>query len=54
VKRADFSNVRDPENRSRKLCVCGAHSTGARKKMKPWRSRKDRRVKEGELRGSQH
>ena len=23
---ADFSNCKDPENRSRKLCVCGGHN----------------------------
>ena len=26
MKRACMSNVRDPENRSRKDCVCGGHS----------------------------
>jgi hypothetical protein len=29
-----MSNVRDPENRSRKKCVCGGH--GAKKKRKNW------------------
>lgn len=34
-----FSECRDPENRSRKLCCCGGHSTRARKKRKPGRDR---------------
>lgn len=33
MKRACSSNVRDPENRSKKVCVCGGHS--AKKKRKP-------------------
>ena len=37
MKRAAMSNVRDPENRSKKDCVCGDHSTKAKKKRKPWR-----------------
>lgn len=36
MKAACMSTCRDPENRSRKRCVCGGHSTGARKKRKPW------------------
>ena len=40
-KPADFSNARDPENRSRKDCVCGGHSVKnknakRRRKWKPW------------------
>jgi hypothetical protein len=44
VKQACGSNVRDPKDRSKKLCVCGGHSVGARKKTKPWRDLKGRRV----------
>jgi hypothetical protein len=29
-----MSNARDPENRSKKDCVCGGHSRKARKKKK--------------------
>lgn len=29
-----FSNVRDPENRSRKSCVCGGHNAGNAKANK--------------------
>lgn len=29
-----MSNVRDPENRSKKYCVCGNHSNKAKKKRK--------------------
>ncbi len=36
-KKATMSNCRDPENRSKKSCVCGGHSTGARKKRKAWK-----------------
>lgn len=39
TKKACMSNCRDPENRSKKDCVCGGHSTGARKKRKPLRQR---------------
>lgn len=35
MKKACSSNVRDPENRSKKSCVCGGHSTKAKKKRKP-------------------
>ena len=34
MKKACQSNVRDPENRSRKACVCGGHSRKAKKKRK--------------------
>jgi hypothetical protein len=34
AKRACQSNVRDPENRSKKRCVCGGHSAKAKKKRK--------------------
>jgi hypothetical protein len=38
MKHADASNCRDPENRSKKACVCGGHSfkvkNAARKKQK--------------------
>lgn len=39
TKHACGSNKRDPENRSKKLCVCGGHSTGARK---PKRKRREK------------
>ncbi len=39
MKHASFSNVRDPDNRSKKWCVCGGHSHKARKKRRPWRDR---------------
>lgn len=35
MKKALFSNKRDPENRSKKWCVCGFHSVKAKKKHKP-------------------
>ncbi len=35
MKHACGSSVRDPKNRSKKACVCGGHSTGAKKKPKP-------------------
>jgi len=43
-KPADFSSARDPQNRSRKNCVCGGHSTKnknakRRGKWKPWQER---------------
>ncbi len=31
MKRACMSNVKDPENRSKKKCCCGGHSLGAKK-----------------------
>jgi len=34
TKKACMSNCKDPENRSKKDCVCGAHSHKARKKRK--------------------
>lgn len=34
TKKACMSNARDPENRSKKGCVCGGHSRKARKKKK--------------------
>jgi len=34
-----MSNVRDPENRSKKACVCGGHSRGAKKKRKPQKTK---------------
>lgn len=44
MKTALFSNCKDPENRSKKRCVCGGHSRGAknakpRGKIKPWRAK---------------
>lgn len=35
MKHACMSNVKDPENRSKKSCVCGGHSKKARKRRKP-------------------
>ncbi len=35
-KTAIMSNAKDPENRSKKTCVCGGHSTKAKKKRKAW------------------
>jgi len=40
AKKACMSNVRDPENRSKKGCVCGGHSRAARKKKKKWTRKK--------------
>lgn len=34
MKRAICSNVRDPENRSKKRCVCGGHGDQARKRKR--------------------
>lgn len=34
TKKACMSNCKDPENRSKKTCVCGGHSRKARKKKK--------------------
>ena len=34
AKKACMSTAKDPENRSKKLCVCGGHSAKARKKAK--------------------
>lgn len=31
AKKACLSNCKDPENRSKKDCVCGSHSVKARK-----------------------
>lgn len=39
MKKACASTVRDPENRSKKPCVCGGHSRGAKKKRKPRRAK---------------
>jgi hypothetical protein len=36
MKWACGSTVRDPENRSRKRCVCGGHSRKARKRRRSW------------------
>ena len=38
-KKACASNARDPENRSKKACVCGGHSSAAKKKRKPRQAR---------------
>jgi hypothetical protein len=34
MKKACMSNVKDPENRSKKLCVCGGHSVKAKNAKK--------------------
>jgi len=39
MKKACMSNCKDPENRSKKKCVCGGHSTYAKKPR-----RKDKRI----------
>jgi hypothetical protein len=36
VKRVRLK-AKDPENCSKKLCACGGHSCGARKRRKAWR-----------------
>jgi hypothetical protein len=36
MKRATGSTVRDPQNRSKKCCVCGGHSQKARQKRRRW------------------
>lgn len=36
TKKATGSTCKDPENRSKKKCVCGGHSWKARKKKKRW------------------
>jgi hypothetical protein len=41
MKKAIMSNAPDPENRSKKKCVCGGHSKKAKKKFKPkWPNKK--------------
>ena len=38
MNEACMSNCRDPENRSKKLCVCGGHQgKRGRKKRRSWR-----------------
>ncbi len=43
MKKACMSNAKDPENRSKKDCVCGGHSTKAKnsKRHKPVKYAKD-------------
>lgn len=37
MNEATMSDVRDPENRSKKRCACGGHSFKARKRKRPWK-----------------
>ncbi len=47
MNEACMSNCRDPENRSKKGCVCGGHQgKRGRKKRRPWRQRQKRRSKD--------
>lgn len=52
-KRIAQSNCRDPENRSKKRCACGGHSTQARKKKRRW-GRKEKKAGNEKLKKGRH